>query len=652
MKNRKIKILAIDDNQDNLISLKALLKDVLPKASVFTALTGKKGLELAYAEDPDVILLDIIMPRIDGYEVCRRLKADSELSEIPVVFVTAIKGDKESRILALECGAEAFLAKPIDEIELTAQIHAMLKIKAANIQKLEEKERLARLVEEKTREVKKAHLRTLNLLENLRSENEARKKSEKALRVSEEKYRLIAENISDVIWILNVQKERLTYVSPSIINLRGVTVEEAMNESLEEALMPGSVGVASDKIKSCLNDLKKNKESKTYMYETQLPCKNGNVVWVEESIKSRYNSEGEIEVLGISRNIDGRKKQEEQLIHMSFHDHLTGLYNRRFFEEELSRLDTERNLPMTLVMGDVNGLKIINDSFGHDLGDELLKKIAETIKKECRADDIIARLGGDEFVIILPKTDAFEAEQIIKRIREIIQSKKVANLDLSISFGYETKRNKDENIQEILIKAENSMYRFKLYESKSLRSKTIDVIMNALFEKSSRELMHSKRVSIICETIATQLKFKHELVKQIRIAGLVHDIGKIGIDEKILNKTQSLDKNEWEVINKHPEAGWRILNSTNEFSELAEFVLSHHERWDGLGYPRALKGEEIAIEARIIAIADSYDAMTSERSYRKAFSKEEAVTEIMRCSGTQFDPEIVKVFIEKVLGNN
>jgi len=517
MENRKIKILTIDDNPDNLIILKARLKDVFPQAAVFTALTGEKGLELAAGEDPDVILLDIVMPGIDGFEVCQRLKADCELREIPVVFVTAIRGDKESRILALESGAEAFLAKPIDEIELTAQIRAMLKIKAANIRKLEEKERLARLVEEKTYEVQKAHLTTLKLLEDLKSENEA------------------------------------------------------------------------------------------------------------------------------------RKKQEGQLIYMSCHDHLTGLYNRRFFEEELTRLDTERNLPMTLVMGDVNGLKIINDSFGHDFGDGLLKKTAETIKKECRADDIIARLGGDEFVIILPKTDPCEAEQIIKRINGKIQNIKVANLDLSISFGYETKLNKQESIQAILIKAEDSMYRHKLYESKSLRSKIIDVIMNALVEKSSRELMHSKRVSTICETIATMLNFEKELVNQIRIAGLVHDIGKIGIAENILNKPQRLDKDEWEIMKKHPEAGWRILHSAIEFSELAEFVLSHHERWDGKGYPRALKGDEIAIEARIIAIADSYDAMTSDRSYRKGMSEDEAKNEIIRCSGTQFDPEIVKVFIEKVL---
>ncbi|MDP4126227.1 MAG: diguanylate cyclase [Bacillota bacterium] len=520
MDNRSlnIKILAVDDNQDNLISLKALLKDIFPKASVFTALTGEKGLELASAVDPDVILLDILMPGMDGFEVCRRLKANVELREIPVVFVTAIKGDNESSILALESGAEAFITKPIDESELTTLIRAMRKIKTANIQNYNEKERLAELVEEKTFELRKAHLTTLNLLEDLKRENEA------------------------------------------------------------------------------------------------------------------------------------RKIQEENLKYMSFHDHLTKLYNRRYLDEALIKLDTDRNLPISIVVGDVNGLKLVNDSFGHAMGDKLLKEVANVIKKECRADDIIARLGGDEFIILLPRTDAYETEQIIKGIKKRSTNHKAGAIDISISFGYEIKKTKEENIQEVLIKAEDSMYRYKLYESKSLRSKTIDVIMNALIEKSNRELLHSKRVSSICEMIAIELNFKKAYINQIRMAGLVHDIGKIGISESILNKPQKLDMDEWEAIRKHPEAGWRILHSVNEFSELAEFVLSHHERWDGKGYPRGLKGDEIAIEARIIAIADSYDAMTSDRSYRKGISEDEAIDELRRCSGTQFDPHMVKLFTKKVLG--
>jgi len=182
-------------------------------------------------------------------------------------------------------------------------------------------------------------------------------------------------------------------------------------------------------------------------------------------------------------DITDRKKTEKEILYLSYHDHLTGLYNRRFYEEELTRLNTKRNLPLTIVMGDVNGLKLINDSFGHAMGDEFLRKAAEVIRNGCRADDIIARLGGDEFVILLPKTDAFETEKIIKRIQDLASKEKVGFLDISISFGYETKTNEEENIQEVFKNAEDHMYKHKIYESSSMRSKTIDLIINTLYEK-------------------------------------------------------------------------------------------------------------------------------------------------------------------------
>jgi HD-GYP domain-containing protein (c-di-GMP phosphodiesterase class II) len=198
---------------------------------------------------------------------------------------------------------------------------------------------------------------------------------------------------------------------------------------------------------------------------------------------------------------------------------------------------------------------------------------------------------------------------------------------------------------EILANAENHMYRHKLFEGSSLRSKTIDVIMQTLFEKSGRESVHSKRVSEICQTIAAAMNFDSDEIDRIRVAGLVHDIGKIGINESILNKTSSLSDYEWIEIKKHPEIGWRILSAAKEFTDLAKYVLNHHERWDGNGYPNGIKRENIPIEARIIALADAFDAMTSKRSYRAGVSVEQAIAEIIRCSGTQFDPGIVDVFV-------
>lgn len=367
-----------------------------------------------------------------------------------------------------------------------------------------------------------------------------------------------------------------------------------------------------------------------------------------DTLKTPYwDADGQlIGILGISRDSTERKQREEEISYIGYHDLLTGLYNRRFYEEEILRLDVKRNLPLTIVMGDVNGLKLINDSFGHAIGDDLLKKVAEIIKSGCRTDDIIARYGGDEFIMLLPQTDAVVANKIIKRINNLLSKEKINGLDLSVSFGYETKINETDDINVLLKNTEDQMYRHKLYNNASMRSKTIDMIMKTLFEKNKREMLHSRRVSQLCEELAVKMNLDADLVSQYKLAGLVHDIGKIGIDEKILNSPDKLNEDEWNEMKKHSEIGYRILSSSNEFSEVAEYVLEHQEKWDGSGYPKGLKGQEISLGARIIAIADAYDAMTSHRTYRGIMSRQDALDEISRGSGLQFDPEIAKIFIE------
>lgn len=368
---------------------------------------------------------------------------------------------------------------------------------------------------------------------------------------------------------------------------------------------------------------------------------------IELVVANKEKADRAAELIIVNKDLVVQNKKNSYL---GFHDQLTGLYNRRFYEDELKRLDTKRNLPLTIAMGDVNGLKLVNDSFGHAMGDELLKKVTEAIQHSCRAMDIIARLGGDEFVIILPKTTGLEAKRVIKRIWERAAKEKVNSLNVSISFGYATKTSEKENMQEIFKKAEDHMYKHKVYESSSTRSTTVDLIINTLYEKNNREMLHSNRVSKLCEDIAIKMNFDKDDVNKIRLAGLMHDIGKIGIAEKILNKPQKLTNNEWIEMKRHPEIGYRILSSVHEFSEIADYVLEHQERWDGKGYPRGLKGEKISLQARIIAIADAFDAMTTHRAYGIILSQGEAIDEIRKCSGTQFDPTIARLFTEKFFG--
>ena len=351
-------------------------------------------------------------------------------------------------------------------------------------------------------------------------------------------------------------------------------------------------------------------------------------------------------------DITERSKREKEVKYLNFHDQLTGLYNRRFFEEELNRLDVERNLPLTIIMSDVNDLKIFNDAFGHKTGDALLKNIANNIKSASREDDIVSRIGGDEFVIILPGTDSTNAYQIIERINRNMKDMKVNDISTTISFGFATKNTKNENIMEIFNEAENNMYKNKLFERAERKGNIIDTIMSTFLLKNNREKEHSERVSNLCGKMGEALDFTKDKVNELKTIGLLHDIGKIALDESLLNKSGKLNQDEWKQMKTHPEIGYRILSSANDLTTIADYVLSHHERWDGKGYPNEMKEKEIPLISRIIALADSYDAMTCERTYKKVMTKEEAIEEILRNKGTQFDPGLVDIFINKVILEN
>ncbi len=442
------------------------------------------------------------------------------------------------------------------------------------------------------------------------------------------------------------------FLNPVAEGLTGWFKEEAIGIPIEQVFDIFNE-VSGEKSENIAEKVMRTGKVQELANHTILISRNGSKGPIEDSAAPIIQDNGEnIGAVIVFKDISEKLQRMEEINYLSYHDYLTGLYNRRFFEEELTRYNTLRNIPITIVMADVNGLKLLNDSFGHDVGDELLRKAAKAIVEGCRSDDIVSRLGGDEFVIVLPKTDAKEAEKLVDRIQSKLLEYSVGNIGLSISFGYETKTEESQDIREILKRAEDHMYRQKLYESASMRSQTINLIMNTLYENNKREMNHSKRVSDLCESLAKQLDYGWDDVNQIRIAGLMHDIGKIGISDNILNKLGRLDEQEWEEIKKHSEIGYRILSSVNEFSEVAEYVLQHQEKWDGTGYPKGLKKEEISMQGRIIGIADAFDAMTGERTYGKVFSEIEAVSEIRRCAGTHFDPEIAKVFVEKVLARS
>jgi diguanylate cyclase (GGDEF)-like protein/PAS domain S-box-containing protein len=481
-----------------------------------------------------------------------------------------------------------------------------------------------------------------------------RKKMEKIIFEEKELLKITLLSVGDGV-ITTDKLGKVNLLNKVAEQLTGWTMEEAYCQSFEE-VFPVINEFTREICKNIQTEVLDCGRTVELANHAVLICKNGLEMPIENTAAPIRDEEGKINgMVLVFRDFTEKKKKQEKIKHLSFHDSLTGLYNRRFFEEELIRLDVKRNLPITLVMADVNGLKLANDAFGHLAGDRLLQKAAEVIKNECRVDDILARIGGDEFVLLLPRTNSDQAATIVKRINDALVRQRVVSNDmlssfvLSISFGWDSKLEETEDIAVVFKKAEDFMYRRKLSESTSMRHETIKLIIQTLYEKSEREQFHSVQVSEICEVIGAALELSVEQINELRTAGLMHDIGKIVLNDQILDKQGSLSDSEWFEIKRHAETGYRILESVKEFSQLAEYVLAHHERWDGKGYPKGLMTEEIPLEARIIAIADSYNAMISDRPYRKAMSKEAAIEEIIKNSGTQFDPVIATVFVEKVL---
>ncbi len=374
--------------------------------------------------------------------------------------------------------------------------------------------------------------------------------------------------------------------------------------------------------------------------------KNGEEIAIEECAAPILDDGGNIKgLVVVFRDYTDKKEKQARISYLSSHDQLTGLYNRHFFENEINRFEQEAVIPLSLALIDVNGLKLINDAFGHQVGDKLLQMVSKVLVDICRKDDIICRIGGDEFVILLPKTDHQETELVTKRIDHKISNQRLNNTMVSVSIGWATKTTLDQKIMETYLKAEKDMYRRKLIESQQMKETTIQTIIHTLHEKDPREKMHSENVGDMSKRIGEALQLNQELIQEIEMAGFLHDIGMIAIDRGILEKQDRLTPSEYEIIKRHAEVGYHILKSVDTFAYLSDYILAHHERWDGTGYPRGLKGKEIPLVSRIIMVAGSYEAMTSERVYRSAFSKEEAVQELIRCSGTQFDPNIVQVFL-------
>jgi diguanylate cyclase (GGDEF)-like protein/PAS domain S-box-containing protein len=473
-----------------------------------------------------------------------------------------------------------------------------------------------------------------------------RKLAEQALINSEARHKAMTMNITDVIAILD-QKGIIRYISPNIEYLFGFTPEEVIDQPAARLVHANDRKVILKKFIELLavDGLLKHMEFEHL-------CKNGSCKCVELTAINLFNNKDINGVLMNYHDVTFRKMKEREVIYLSYHDALTGLYNRAFFEEEIRRLDVPRQYPISLIIADINGLKVANDTLGHSYGDRLLGGFAGVIKSCLRKEDIIARWGGDEFIALLPRTTYDVAMQLCDRIKKQSNDKMIGHQAISVALGYATKDDENQCFMTIIKDAEDQMYKMKLLEARSRRSETVSSLLKTLYEMNYETEEHDQRLLEIVTQIGNKLGLMPQEIEELRLLAVLHDIGKLGISKELIMKPGKLTDDEFKEVKRHSEIGYRIAESTPGLLHVAKYILSVHERWDGTGYPQKIKGNAIPKLSRIVAIIDAYDAMISGRPYKKAITHQEAIQEILRCSVTQFDPYLAELFVSPDVSGN
>jgi len=457
------------------------------------------------------------------------------------------------------------------------------------------------------------------------------------------RFRALMEQINDAIFLIDAKNGKFFDANQTACKWLGCDRDKLVKMSV--------LDIQSDITKSWDQTIRKVRRAKEGLtVEGWCRRKNGRKFPVSVSLRLIEFGEEEC-IAAVARDITEQKQAEKQIKYLSFHDKLTNLYNRAYFEEEMHRLEKSRSFPVSIIVIDLDGLKIVNDTMGHYQGDELLRRFARIIRNQFRSSDVVARIGGDEFAIILPQTSRQTADEVISRISRVIEENNAhEQLPLSISLGAATAENPGQSLWDTFKEADSKMYRDKLARRSDLLHSTVRILKIALAEKDYVASGHTERVKKLVHLMGKALGLSSAELRDLSLLAEIHDIGKLGVPDCILRKQGALSEKEKEEIKKHPEIGYRIACSSPVLVPIAELIRQHHEWWNGEGYPRGLRGEEINLLSRILAIADAYDAMTSDRPYRKALSKEEALAELRRCAGTQFDPTLVGVFKKIILG--
>jgi diguanylate cyclase (GGDEF)-like protein/PAS domain S-box-containing protein len=470
-----------------------------------------------------------------------------------------------------------------------------------------------------------------------------RKTAEKKIKSLKERYRTIFEHGPMGILLLDSEGIVLQ-ANQTLLEYSGYDRSELVGSSIfETVVLKGNRKTAQKFIKRILKG-----EEVEYIGESIR--KNGEVfpiLFKERAIE--IPGQGNC-VLSMQLDYTEYKKQQQKIRYIGYHDQLTDCYNRSYIEKELKKYDQAKYLPLSVVMIDINGLTLVNESYGYKTGDQLLIKVSSKLKTLLAAKDMLGRWSGDEFIILLPESDEEEISELRKAVDFFCDSSAEDEIPVSLGFGSAVKDELNDNIYHVINQADRNMNQDKLTKSRSSKNKFVKNLINTLGAKSNETKEHALRMTSMAFNLGDSLNLSHQELNKLNLLATLHDIGKVTISEKILNKAGKLSDEQWKIIKTHPVKGAAIADSTEEFSSIAELIRHHHERWDGSGYPDGLAGEEIPLLSRIISLVDSYDVMTNERPYKKAMSKKEAIKEIRRCAGSQFDPGLAVEFIKLLEG--
>lgn len=377
---------------------------------------------------------------------------------------------------------------------------------------------------------------------------------------------------------------------------------------------------------------------------------NNKFLSIQYRIFKEYEDSNDKIIMIILTDITEKEEANKQITYLSYHDKLTSLYNRAYIDSVFPILQTAQNMPFSMIVLDMNGLKLINDVFGHETGDKMICEMAKLLSNCCKSNDIIARWGGDEFIILLPKTDYNSSTKVCAKIKDKCKKTDVKQIRLSAAIGCATQETLNMNASELFCMAESRMYNNKTSSIKETSFNMLEDIEKILYTKCLIDKEHFIRIKKNSKKLAEKLEIdsESEQMKKIELLAYMHDIGKVGLPAEIFSKQSQLNEDDWSSIKKYPEIGYRLVQAMGD-SILARAVYSMREHWDGRGYPRGIKGDEIPLTSRIISIVEAYDVMLHGSTYKEPLKKDRALEEIKKHSGTQFDPEIAKCFIDLMI---